>query len=126
MQLGVSLTSKGGRQLRWFLVGGRSHLVVGRHSWNWIGSQNPHPVAENATRVGHPLRFPSGRFRSSVHAVASEQARFARGPGKATAHRDLSFQADLADATYYVVFGGFAFCDGEEFEGRGLVVGAKN
>jgi hypothetical protein len=32
----------------------------------------------------------------------------------------------LADAAYQVVFGGFAFCDEEEFEGRGLVVGAKN
>ena len=40
--------------------------------------------------------------------------------------RTLSFYADLTDSAYQVVCGRFFFCYGEDFEGRGLVVGAKN
>src|SRR5579864_2073323 len=63
----------------------------------------------------------------SGQAVAIEHGRFARGAGEAPAPtRTLSFDADLTDAAYQVVCGGFFFCDGEDFEGSGLVVGAKN
>jgi hypothetical protein len=59
--------------------------------------------------------------------VAIEHARFARGAGEAPAPtRTLSFYADLTDSAYQIVFGRFFFCYGKDFEGRGLVVGAKN
>lgn len=38
----------------------------------------------------------------------------------------LRFLADLADAAYQVVRGGFVLVDGEEFEGRRVIMGAKN
>jgi hypothetical protein len=77
---------------------------------------------------GHPSVFfllVALRFLSTP--VAIEHARFARGAGEAPAPtRTLSFQASLADAAYQVVFGRLSFCDGEDLEGRGLVVRAKN
>src|SRR5580692_7724713 len=71
-------------------------------------NQNPHPVAEDATRVGHPFH---------IFAILSPIISQTCGSG---------FEAYLADTSYEVVCSGLACFDGQDFYGARLVVRAED
>jgi hypothetical protein len=78
----------------------RIEVAAGRKAFSKIESQIPHPLAQGARRVGHPLHsqilnFPSG------------------------------FQTYLADTAYYVTGGGFVVGHGDYFDRGRVIMGAK-